>query len=1766
MKRFLLILTTILTSVSAAWAEDYSQGYYTMSPGADATYFGYYDSNNSNSKYGGTKTRTNAIVFTFEKTTQDNVYYWYDCNNKKYIYADNSGYLKVAEDKSTNNDNYKWFIKENNDGTLTIADMTTYNGGNPVSGLIQLSSVGGLWASKCSLTSNDNQGKNTWKLNLLMKKNTPYFISFKREWRKNIFSAWQTTYRYLQYESSTKKMKQNETDNKDVSYVWYINDVDNGEINLFTAQDAVNAMGYASNESAGADKISTSNSTKSFSLRQSDNSDYPIAFLSNAGNTPLYISNHGGKDQPYMGLYETLEDDGSRFKVEEADKYDVVIVKPEAFTENPTVTCNVTGYYGQTVQNGGSIYVGKGTTLTTGDLTISNYLYYSYSVSIENKIITVEYTYHPNREISVPQGYNGYIGGITTIGEAEWKTKEYWTRQDTWNDAGPGCLPNTGEGMWSPIYLKDVTASGINFEGWKLRLKLVNSELSANTSKFHTNEDGIVTIDVDETSRANLTMSGDNADPGLHTFNIDGELTINTNSQHFTNESNDNQINLGKNGKFYFKASSAVTHNRSFTINVTPTEPANYNVVESQENPFAVFTNVTLSNLTFSATNPEKWTKVNSYDELSTQTGEGFYYYIEEVTPSNGVKQYTLHTYKQIVYDVPNNTTETLSNIDNHENIRYFNVPEGSKIAININDFDLTRIQGAGEVVLDVNTSITSNKSTVATGKLTINEGKILTIGSGDTQTNSIASFSSIELAGTIKTNNSTTTLNNVTVPSNKTGKIHAYDMGSTDDGFQLAGTTTLNGKLIVSNTYNLQLKVDELTGTSELEIRGNDWAEEDFNIIHTKSIDPAVVNIVSASDFTGTINVNNSEATVTVSGHLSASTIKKTVGTLNYDGTTLDGTTLDGVILGGSTYITTSGEVTIKNLAGNNVGNNTHKYAFVGSNNNCTIKFIGTCDLTKKSDGSTANDNAKVGYNSSSKIVIEENANVKVVALFNTVTDNNNAAITVNRGATVTCTGTSNYLYSTSLQGSGNIILSAFPTASAHPTFNEWTGTIEFADGGSNSTNLTTLFNAWGNSNSTIKLNNVTGGYLLNYDPNNPTTTAVNPTLNILADKTLILNNGNSGANARISKVTGAGTIDRQGWTSSNNHNLYITTLTNFTGTLKGTGHPIIVENLVRTLGPTVDERLFKTSGTVHFSKSSPYNSKLYIGDEDKTAAYAWEEKTVSSVKGYYIKESAKAKIEAAKNSVSPRTIGTGVGEYAVSFNGQSYTNEVEFTSAVNALTALDNWTGVTDPTFTINQPTSGYYKIKSKFNENTGYYLSCQNVGTGDTNAQQITTPDKNTIFYIEIGNTNSTIKSYSTGYLFGEYSRANYTSPSNNPVKWTFSEGANIGTYTLTSNAREVYNNNTYSQILYGWSGATDKNSIVQIKADRNSEKDNNGHTDWILIPVAKEELPVIPAPGVTDATKPVLLGNITSTNDVTNNITVSAKIVDLSDATIGANIDEIKTAVESTNPNAIIIAPEGTSVASTTTNVLLTTNTENTYTCNNLQLNDDVIAQFTDETNFKDTKVTYSRAATTSSWGTIYLPYAPKTEEGVSYYELTASNDNSLTFTKVETPAADTPYMYKKTSEGDMTATNTSAKFSLGGDTDPHEGSSVNSYQLVGILTNSSVVGDNEIPAKVGYNKIVDPNAYYFKNTDNTFRPLPASNIFSMKAFRCYLTTSTSARQNILSFNYEDNDQPTGVSIIESEDGKTVDVIFDLNGRRLQNAKKGINIINGKKVIK
>ncbi len=608
------------------------------------------------------------------------------------------------------------------------------------------------------------------------------------------------------------------------------------------------------------------------------------------------------------------------------------------------------------------------------------------------------------RGIKTPSGYNRYIGGITTGSSAvdadKWKTQSNWVLTDAWKGNGPG-TPSSD--MWSPIYLQDVTATGIAFEGWNLRLKLVNSSLTATTVKLQTNVAS--TIDVDENSTLNLTLSSTNDNSWTRTFNIDGRLTISMGTQSWSTGSNTNTINLGTTGQFTLTANSAKTTPAasSFAINATLTNPTANNTIESRT--LATFTNVTVTTLTPTISGTDGWTLVESKDALEDQIFNGKYYYVEK-TPT-GV---TLYTYKETT-EFTENSTQNLSDVENYNSRESFLVPSGSTLVIDVENFDLskitgtgkvgapsgeslvvnytgfdlTRITGAEDVIIDADVTISGNKSTVATGKLTINEGKTLTIGTGDSQTNSIASFTSIDLVGTIKHNNQKATLNNVTVPTGKTGKIFAFDMGEDADGFKLAGTTTLDGNLTVCSKWNFQMKVDELAGSGTWLICGTTGS--DFNASGTSSDQDAVINIGSSPDFTGTIHGNNSNASVNVKGTLANCTFKANHGTPAL----ADGALLDNVILDGTKRITTSGTVTIKNLAGNNLSETSYSYAFVGTG---TINFEGTCDLTKKSDG-TASDCAKIGYPSGSNIVIKSGADVTASKVFNT--DGNNAAITNN-------------------------------------------------------------------------------------------------------------------------------------------------------------------------------------------------------------------------------------------------------------------------------------------------------------------------------------------------------------------------------------------------------------------------------------------------------------------------------------------------------------------------------------------------------------------------------------------------------------------------------------------------------------------------------------------------------------------------------------------------------------------------------------------------
>ena len=79
----------------------------------------------------------------------------------------------------------------------------------------------------------------------------------------------------------------------------------------------------------------------------------------------------------------------------------------------------------------------------------------------------------------------------------------------------------------------------------------------------------------------------------------------------------------------------------------------------------------------------------------------------------------------------------------------------------------------------------------------------------------------------------------------------------------------------------------------------------------------------------------------------------------------------------------------------------------------------------------------------------------------------------------------------------------------------------------------------------------------------------------------------------------------------------------------------------------------------------------------------------------------------------------------------------------------------------------------------------------------------------------------------------------------------------------------------------------------------------------------------------------------------------------------------------------------------------------------------------------------------------------------------------------------------------------------------------------------------------------------------------NNAFQNNATKAYLPLNTGSDPNparVLTFNFDDNTE-TGINAVEIEEAAPANAaIYDLSGRRVQSAKSGLYIINGKKVIK
>lgn len=879
------------------------------------------------------------------------------------------------------------------------------------------------------------------------------------------------------------------------------------------------------------------------------------------------------------------------------------------------------------------------------------------------------FAFYEVEAIDIPSGYNVYTGASTTLNESGWKTQSNWSLNDNWKGNGPGY--NSSD-MWSPIYLNGVTATGINLEGWTFRAELDHSTWEiASIGKIqggqaYTNLKNSSTVTMNfgsghtENYRIDLSEGTDNI------FN----LVMTSGYKHNCNRSECNNgtitvnygtICQGMNRKFNASGTGNI---RNLALQATLADPSAVNTVESY--PLVTYTSVGADNLTVTLSGTDGWTEVTSQAALEEQPSIGKYYYVDKT--STGVTLYTFHETRYTV-----TSDATLSQIASYDTYDGFIVKSGVTLTVDVENFDLTKIEGEGNVVLAASTSLTGNKATVATGKLTVNAGKTLTIGGGDTQTNSVSSFTSIDLLGTIKNINSTTTLNSVTVPAEATGIIYSHDMGSAADGFRLAGTTTVNGTFYVCNKWNFQMKVDELTGNGTWTICGT--TGNDFNASGTSSSEAATINVADSPDFTGSVNMNSTNATTNVNGTLQANTI-------------------------------------------------------AGSGK---------------------------------------------------------------------------------LAGTGTVRLLTFPGTSA-PNLTGWTGTVELPEAGGKG-NLTAIFNAWGNANSTINVNNVTGWFVAESPSNLPAPAAtVNPTLNILSGATLTVNDGYSNKTAVLTKVTGAGTLATVHATSAATYTLNITTLTDFTGILQANYRPIVVKKLVRESAPYTNTRLFKTSA------SNVTLEKLYIGLQE-TTAYSWAINTVDDVTGIYVTDVNLVQLarEDATNTITPyyNYVGTDVGKYTVRLNNVDYTDINDVASAIQEW----NLPSQIPVTIAVNLPESGkFYKLKGSVSNKYAY-----SKGAGTQMGMSSTESDYQTagLFYFNGNNTDGfSMLNYKDGlYVYDTRT----TGQLGNSTKFQFAEPTttHLGTLTIyqttaiSSNGRWMYDNGNNST----------------PKVDRNSDYAAN-NCDWYI----------------------------------------------------------------------------------------------------------------------------------------------------------------------------------------------------------------------------------------------------------------------------------------------------------------------------------------------
>lgn len=185
-----------------------------------------------------------------------------------------------------------------------------------------------------------------------------------------------------------------------------------------------------------------------------------------------------------------------------------------------------------------------------------------------------------------------------------------------------------------------------------------------------------------------------------------------------------------------------------------------------------------------------------------------------------------------------------------------------------------------------------------------------------------------------------------------------------------------------------------------------------------------------------------------------------------------------------------------------------------------------------------------------------------------------------------------------------------------------------------------------------------------------------------------------------------------------------------------------------------------------------------------------------------------------------------------------------------------------------------------------------------------------------------------------------------------------------------------------------------------------------------------------------------------------------------------------------------------------------------------------------------------------YGTIILPVNYASPENVKFYTCDAAEANGvLTLVETNTGAKkNQPYIVEYTGEDELTPQNPK-RYQIFG----YKNGAATTNQTVGLLTGVLVEGGYVPSGSYILSKYKDRFAFY---------KVDGENVKKAQQYRCYLTNP--APTAVSAFYLNGEGETTGINaLLNGNNGETE--IYDLSGKRLNHLQKGINIVNGQKVL-